>query len=62
MRVFAFARFPGCAQRVGQQGQGAGLAFDFAHQQVDEPGFQPQAGAAGGSLDRFAAGQRRSSG
>ena len=38
---------PGLGQRVGQQRQGPGLAFDVAEDHVDESGFEPQAGSGG---------------
>ena len=42
------AVLPGDAQRVREQGQGAGLAGDVAQDQLDQAGLQPQAGEPGG--------------
>ena len=52
----ALPALPRLTQRVRQQRQGARLALDVAHQQVDEAGFEPQPGLRGGALD----GARRS--
>ena len=39
-------------QRVRQQRERAGFALDLAYQQVDQAGFEQQAGLAGRPLDR----------
>ena len=48
----ALAPLPRLVQRVRQQRQGAGLALDLPHQQIDQAGLQQQTGLAGGTLDR----------
>ena len=45
------AALPGGAQGVGQQRQGARLALDLPHQQVDQPRFEQQPGLVRRPLD-----------
>ena len=54
----AVAFLPRRAQRVGQQRQRPRLALHLAHQQLDQPGLDPEAGPRGG-LDDGARAARR---
>ena len=50
----ALAALPGLSEHVGEQRQRGGLTLDLADEQVDQPGFEPEPGAAGRTLDRAA--------